>query len=110
MLSALLPLLLAMMPVAIMTGPDLPSTIYYLALAASLGLLIQHRFAGAGDVTRQYRWLIAAVGAPWQWCCWPPPSMALWPVPTWKPGCASFWVCGWLCWRCRMFPIKSFGM
>lgn len=64
MLRALLPLLLAMMPVAIMTGPDLPSTIYYLALAASLGLLIQHRFAGAGDVTRQYRWLIAAVGAP----------------------------------------------
>src|SRR5690554_3707013 len=64
MLRALLPLLLAIMPVAIMTGPDLPSTIYYLILAASLGLLVQHRFAGAGELTRQYRWVIAAMGAP----------------------------------------------
>src|SRR5690606_20551615 len=64
MLRALLPLLLAIMPVAIMTGPDLPSTIYYLILAVSLGLLVQHRFAGAGELTRQYRWVIAAMGAP----------------------------------------------
>ena len=64
MLRALLPLLLAIMPVAIMTGPDLPSTIYYLILAASLGLLVQHRFAGAGELTRQYRWVITAMGAP----------------------------------------------
>lgn len=64
MFRILLTLMLAVMPVTIMTGQGLPSTIYYVSLAAALALLVQHRFAGAAAVQKQYRWLIAGMAAP----------------------------------------------
>jgi len=64
MLTLLLATLVALMPVTIMTGQSLPSTVYYLGLAAALGVLIQHRFAGAGEVQRHYRGLITCMAAP----------------------------------------------
>ena len=64
MLNAVLVALIALMPVTIVTSPNFPSTIYYLALAAALGVLVQHRFAGVDAVQRQYHPLIVCMAAP----------------------------------------------
>lgn len=64
MFNILLVALIALMPVTIMTGPDLPSTVYYLALAAALAVLVRHRFAGLGPVQQQYKTLCIAMAAP----------------------------------------------
>lgn len=64
MLNLLLATLVALMPVTIMTGQGLSSTVYYLGLLIALGVLFQHRFAGAGFVHSQYGGLIACMGAP----------------------------------------------
>lgn len=64
MLIVVLTALVAVMPVAIVTGPDFPSTIYYLALAAALAVLAQHRFVGVGQAQRQYALLFACMATP----------------------------------------------
>src|SRR5690554_1973396 len=64
MLNVVLVALIAGMPVTIVTSPDFPSTIYYLALAAAVGVLVQHRFAGVDVVQRQYHPLIVCMAAP----------------------------------------------
>src|SRR5690554_1523267 len=64
MLNAVLVALIAVMPVTIVTSPDFPSTVYYLALAAAVGVLVQHRFAGVDVVQRQYHPLIVCMAAP----------------------------------------------
>lgn len=64
MLNAVLMALVALMPVAIVTGPDFPSTIFYLTLASALAVLVQHRFAGVKQIQRQYHLLIVCIAAP----------------------------------------------
>lgn len=64
MLNVLLVALIATMPVSIMTGQDLPSTVYYVALLTSFAVLIQHRFAGLGEVQSRHRVLITCLSTP----------------------------------------------
>src|SRR5690625_2944000 len=64
MFAPLLLALVAAMPVTIMTGQALPSSVYYLALASALAVVIQHRFAGAPQCSRQYRGLLVCMAMP----------------------------------------------
>lgn len=60
MLSNLIVVLYALLPVALLTSALLPSGVFYALIAASLALLVQKRFAGAAEQTYRYRWLIAS--------------------------------------------------
>lgn len=54
--------LYALLPLALLTSYSLPSGVFYLLLVLALVLLGQHRFHGAWQQTKQYRWLIASYG------------------------------------------------
>ncbi len=61
--SKVLLALIALMPVAIMSGQTVPSVIFYLTLLLALMLLIRHRFAGVLSVSARYRGPLAGVAA-----------------------------------------------
>lgn len=62
MLATLTTVLYILLPIALLTSNTMPSAVFYCLIAASLALLAQQRFAGAGRQTRKYKWLIASYG------------------------------------------------
>ncbi|MGE4126505.1 MAG: hypothetical protein AB7E59_14815, partial [Pusillimonas sp.] len=57
-----LALLLAVQPFANLNSAKTPSGLFYLTVAVCLALLARHRFAGAGQLTRDYKGVIASFG------------------------------------------------
>ncbi|NLZ10131.1 MAG: O-antigen ligase family protein [Alcaligenaceae bacterium] len=56
----ILAFLLAVQPFANLNSSKTPSGLFYVTLAVCLILLIQRRFAGAGQLTRDYQWVVAS--------------------------------------------------
>ncbi len=62
--STLLIILTALMPVAVMTSQSIPSPLFYLTLAAGLGVLVRHRCAGARHFHQNNKGLLICMAAP----------------------------------------------
>lgn len=58
-----LALLLAVQPFANLNSAKTPSGLFYLTSVVCLFILAKHRFAGAGQITRDYKWVIASFSA-----------------------------------------------
>ncbi|MFA7624606.1 MAG: O-antigen ligase family protein [Pusillimonas sp.] len=56
----LLAVLLAVQPFANLNSAKTPSGLFYVTLFICLALLVQRRFAGAGQMTRDYKWGVAS--------------------------------------------------
>lgn len=64
MSSTLLIILAALMPITVMTSQDIPSPLFYVTLAVSIGVLVQHRCAGARHFYQNHKGVLLCMAGP----------------------------------------------